>query len=60
MVEMGVIDPTKVTRAALHNAAALAGLILSTDAMVAELPKKEDAAGRWDGLLGLIGPSCDR
>ena len=55
-----MIDPTKVTRAALHNAASLAGLILSTDAMVAELPKKEDAAGRWDGLLGLIGPSCDR
>ena len=43
MLEMGVIDPTKVTRYALQNAASIAGLILTTDAMVAELPKKEEA-----------------
>jgi chaperonin GroEL len=43
LVEMGVIDPTKVTRYALQNAASIAGLILTTDAMVAELPKKEEA-----------------
>jgi chaperonin GroEL len=43
MMEMGVIDPTKVTRYALQNAASVAGLILTTDAMVAELPKKEEA-----------------
>src|SRR5512134_4013824 len=42
MMEMGVIDPTKVTRYALQNAASVAGLILTTDAMVAELPKKEE------------------
>jgi chaperonin GroEL len=41
LVEMGVLDPTKVTRYALQNAASVAGLILTTDAMVAELPKDE-------------------
>jgi chaperonin GroEL len=44
MVEMGVIDPTKVTRTALQNAASVAGLILTTDAMVAEAPKDEKPA----------------
>jgi chaperonin GroEL len=44
LVEMGVIDPTKVTRYALQNAASIAGLILTTDAMVAEAPKEEKAA----------------
>jgi chaperonin GroEL len=44
MVQMGVIDPTKVTRAALQNAASVAGLILTTDATVAEAPKTEKAA----------------
>lgn len=41
MIEMGVLDPTKVTRSALQNAASIAGLILTTDAMVAELPKTD-------------------
>ena len=41
LVEMGVLDPTKVARCALQNAASVAGLILTTDAMVAELPKDE-------------------
>src|SRR4026209_2944625 len=47
MVEMGVIDPTKVVRFALQNAASVAGLMLTTEAIVAELPekKKEAAAG---------------
>jgi chaperonin GroEL len=44
LVEMGVLDPTKVTRSALQNAASVAGLILTTDAMVAELPKEEGKA----------------
>jgi len=44
MLEMGVIDPTKVTRTALQNAASVAGLILTTDASVAEAPKPEKAA----------------
>ncbi len=42
MFQMGVIDPTKVTRTALQNAASVAGLLITTEAMVAELPKKEE------------------
>ncbi|MGH6636681.1 MAG: chaperonin GroEL [Gammaproteobacteria bacterium] len=45
MVTMGIVDPTKVTRLALQNAASVAGLMLTTEAMVAELPKEEKAAG---------------
>src|SRR6516225_959348 len=41
MVEMGILDPTKVTRTALQNAASIAGLMITTEAMVAEAPKKE-------------------
>jgi len=44
LLEMGVIDPTKVARAALQNAASVASLILTTDATVAEAPKEEKAA----------------
>ena len=43
LIEMGVIDPTKVTRTALQNAASVAGLILTTDASVAEAPKEDKA-----------------
>jgi chaperonin GroEL len=42
LIEMGILDPTKVTRSALQNAASIASLILTTDAMVAELPKDEE------------------
>jgi len=42
LLEMGILDPTKVTRCALQNAASIASLILTTDAMIAELPKDED------------------
>ena len=49
MVEMGVLDPTKVTRFALQNAASIAGLMLTTDAMVAELPKDEASRGGGGG-----------
>jgi chaperonin GroEL len=47
MVEMGVVDPTKVTRTALQNAAGVAGLLLTTDCAINELPKEEvgDGAG---------------
>lgn len=41
MLKMGIIDPTKVTRSALQNAASIAGLLLTTDCAVVELPKKE-------------------
>ena len=43
LIEMGVLDPTKVTRSALQNAASIASLILTTDAMVAELPEEKPA-----------------
>ncbi len=42
LIDMGIVDPAKVTRCALQNAASIASLILTTDAMVAELPKAED------------------
>jgi chaperonin GroEL len=45
LVEMGVVDPTKVTRFALQNAASVASLLLTTEAMVAELPKDEKGGG---------------
>ena len=43
LVAEGVIDPTKVVRCALQDAASVAGLLVTTEAMVAELPKKEPA-----------------
>ena len=45
MVQKGIIDPTKVVRAALQNAASVAGLLITTEAMVAEMPKKKSAGG---------------
>ena len=53
MLEMGVVDPTKVTRTALQNAASVAGLMLTTDAMVAEAPDDKPAAG--GGMPGGMG-----
>ncbi|MBK1653914.1 chaperonin GroEL [Allochromatium vinosum] len=54
MMEMGVIDPTKVTRSALQNACSVAGLMITTEAMVADEPKKEKApaapAGGMDDM----------
>ncbi|WP_371419808.1 TCP-1/cpn60 chaperonin family protein, partial [Tardiphaga sp.] len=45
MLKKGIIDPTKVVRAAIQNAASVAGLLITTEAMVAELPKKNAPAG---------------
>ncbi|MBX3673438.1 MAG: chaperonin GroEL [Burkholderiales bacterium] len=59
MVAMGVLDPTKVTRCALQNAASVAALMLTTDAMVAELPKDEKAAGGMPGGMGGMGGMGD-
>jgi chaperonin GroEL len=53
LVEAGVIDPTKVTRTALQNAASIAGLMLTTEAMVSEIPEPRQAAsggGRGNGM----------
>ena len=48
LMEMGVIDPTKVTRTALQNAASVAGLILTTDCMIADLPRSQPAPSMQD------------
>jgi len=55
LVEMGVVDPTKVTRFALQNAASVASLMLTTDAMVAELPKDDKPAMPGGGGMGGMG-----
>ncbi len=49
LVSAGVIDPTKVTRTALQNAASIAGLMLTTEAMISEIPEKKEAAGHQHG-----------
>ena len=50
MVEMGILDPTKVVRTALQNAASIAGLMITTEAMVAEAPKEEKPMGGAPGM----------
>ncbi|WP_226469205.1 chaperonin GroEL [Luteimonas panaciterrae] len=55
MVEFGILDPTKVTRTALQNASSIAGLMITTEAMVAELPKKDEPAMPAGGGMGGMG-----
>lgn len=55
MVSMGVLDPTKVTRSALQNAASVAGLMLTTECMIAELPKEDAPAAPDMGGMGGMG-----
>jgi len=56
MIKMGILDPTKVTRSALQNAASIAGLMITTEAMVAEAPKEDKGAGMPDmGDMGGMG-----
>ncbi|MCR6663666.1 MAG: chaperonin GroEL [Luteimonas sp.] len=55
MIEFGILDPTKVTRSALQNAASIAGLMITTEAMVAELPKKEEPHAHGGGGMGGMG-----
>ena len=59
LLEMGVVDPTKVTRTALQNAASVASLMLTTDAMVAEQPEDKPAAGGMPGGMGGMGGMGD-
>ena len=54
LMEAGIIDPTKVTRSALQNAASVSSLLLTTEAMVAEIPKKDDDAA-MAGMGGMGG-----
>ncbi|SCC91422.1 chaperone Hsp60, peptide-dependent ATPase, heat shock protein [Thiomonas sp. X19] len=55
MIEMGILDPTKVTRTALQNAASVAGLLLTTECMVADAPKDDTAAPPMGGGMGGMG-----
>ena len=55
MIAFGILDPTKVTRTALQNAASIAGLMITTEAMVAELPKKDEPAMPGGGGMGGMG-----
>jgi chaperonin GroEL len=50
MVQMGILDPCKVTRTALQNAASIAGLILTTDCMIAQIPERAPAAPPMGGM----------
>jgi chaperonin GroEL len=54
MVKMGILDPTKVSRSALQNAASVAGLLITTECMIAEMPKT-DAPGMGGGDMGGMG-----
>ena len=55
MVKMGILDPTKVTRAALQNAASVAGLMITTEAMVADKPSDDAGAGAMPDMGGMGG-----
>jgi chaperonin GroEL len=55
MVKSGIVDPVKVTRSALQNAASIASMVLTTEALVAELPKKETAPAVPGGMGGMGG-----
>ena len=55
MVELGILDPTKVTRYALQNAASVAGLMITTEAMIADAPKEEGAGGGGMPDMGGMG-----
>ena len=55
LVEQGVLDPTKVTRTALQNAASVAGLVLTTDCMIAEIPEEKPALPDMGGMGGMGG-----
>jgi len=57
MIEMGILDPTKVARSALQNAASVAGLLITTEAMIADSPKDEAGGGMPDmgGMGGGMG-----
>ncbi|MDD2852219.1 MAG: chaperonin GroEL [Desulfuromonadaceae bacterium] len=55
MIKAGIIDPTKVSRSALQNAASIAGLMLTTEALIAEKPKEDTGGGMGGGMPGGMG-----
>ena len=54
MIEAGIVDPTKVTRSALQNAASIAGVFLTTEAAVADIPGEEPIPGMGGGMPGMM------
>ncbi|WP_428425029.1 chaperonin GroEL [Pararhizobium sp.] len=54
MIAMGIVDPVKVVRTALQNAASVASLLITTEAMIAELPKKDSAGGSMPDMGGMM------
>ena len=56
MIQAGIIDPTKVERVALQNAASVASLLLTTEALITDLPEDKPAAAPADAARGLLGP----
>jgi chaperonin GroEL len=55
MLKAGIIDPTKVTRFALQNAASIAGLLLTTECLITEIPEKEKPMAGGGGMGGGMG-----
>jgi chaperonin GroEL len=55
MIKAGILDPTKVTRYALQNAASVAGLLLTTEAMIADAPKDDEGGGGMPDMGGMGG-----
>lgn len=54
MIEAGIVDPTKVTRSALQNATSVAALLLTTEAVVADIPKDEPEMPMGGGMPGMM------
>jgi chaperonin GroEL len=59
MLQAGIIDPVKVTRSAVENAASIAGMILTTEALISDKPEKSGAAGNGMGGMGGMGGGMD-
>ena len=55
MLEMGILDPAKVTRSALEHAASVAGLMLTTECMITDIPEDKSAAPDMGGMGGMGG-----
>lgn len=55
MIAMGIVDPVKVVRTAMQNAASVAGLLVTTEAMIADLPKKDATGGGMPDMSGMGG-----
>ena len=53
MIEVGIVDPTKVTRSALENAASVAAMVLTTESLVADIKTEEPAAPAAPGMGGM-------